>query len=445
MATIASTLPRDRALGFWMCTALVVGNMIASAIFLLPTSLAPYGWNASIAWVITIAGALCMAHVFASLARAFPTACGPYVYAREAFGPLVAYMVAWSYWVSLWIGNGSIAAAAISYLSSLVPALGSNPIFAAGSTLAIIWGLTLLNCLSTRATGGFQLVTTVVKMIPLLAVVVLGAYVLGRDGTADVRPFVPHDIHLGGITAAMTLTLWGLLGLESATVPGGKVRDPERTIPRATLAGTAFAGLAYLLICSATVLMQPEAQVSVSPAPLADFVARYAGGPAGIVIALTAALSSIGALAGWILLQGEMPRAMAEDGVFPKFLAVQSANGTPVRAHIVASVLLTITVLITYSGSLTTLYRILVLLSTSASLVMYLICALAAIRLRLAGRLPMVGRALMPVAALGSIYSVWTIWGAGSQALEWGLGLFLAGLPIYVWVKRAEILERIAR
>jgi APA family basic amino acid/polyamine antiporter len=388
MASAAASSPTilrpDRALGFWMCTALVVGNMIASAIFLLPTSLAPYGWNASIAWVITIAGALCMAHVFASLARAFPTACGPYVYAREAFGPLVAYMVAWSYWVSLWIGNGSIAAAAISYLSSLVPALGHNPI----------------------------------------------------------RPFVPQDIHLGGITAAMTLTLWGLLGLESATVPGGKVRDPERTIPRATLAGTAFAGLAYLLICSATVLMQPEAQVSVSPAPLADFVARYAGGPAGIIIALTAALSSIGALAGWILLQGEMPRAMAEDGVFPKFMAVQSANGTPVRAHIVASVLLTITVLITYSGSLTSLYRILVLLSTSASLVMYLICALAAIRLRLASRLPMVGRALMPVAVLGSVYSVWTIWGAGSQALEWGLGLFLAGLPIYVWVKRAEIMAR---
>ncbi|WP_157216011.1 APC family permease [Flavisphingomonas formosensis] len=426
----------SRQLGFWMCSALVVGNMIASAIFLLPTSLAPFGWNASIAWIITIAGALCLAHVFATLARAYPHACGPYVYAREAFGPLVAYMVAWSYWVSLWVGNGSIAAAAISYLSSLVPAIGHSAPLAAGSTLAIIWGLTLLNCFSTRAAGGFQLVTTVIKMIPLLAVVLLGAYILGRDGTQDVRPFVAADIHPGSITAAMTLTLWGLLGLESATVPGGKVRDPERTIPRATLVGTLFAGLAYLFICSAAVLMQPEAQVSASPAPLADFVARYAGGPAGTIIAITAALSSIGALAGWILLQGEMPRAMAEDGVFPRFLAVQSARGTPVRAHILASVLLTITVLMTYSGSLTTLYKVLVLLSTSTSLVMYLISALAAMRLRRTGRLAIAGRALMPVAALAALYSVWTIWGAGREALVWGAILFVGGLPIYFLVRR---------
>jgi len=419
-----------------MCSALVVGNMIASAIFLLPTSLAPYGWNASIAWIITIAGALCLAHVFATLARAFPTACGPYVYAREAFGPLVAYMVAWSYWVSLWVGNGSIAAAAVSYLSSLVPGIGGNPVFAAGSTLAIIWGHTLLNCLSTRAAGGFQLVTTVLKMIPLLAVVVLAAYVLGRDGTSELRPLVTTDIHPASITAAMTLTLWALLGLESATVPGGKVRDPERTIPRATLAGTAFAGVASLFICSATVLLQPEAIVAASPAPLADFVARYAGGPASVVIALTAAVSTIGALAGWILLQGEMPRAMAEDGVFPRFMAVESRRGTPVRAHVIASTLLTITVLATYSGSLTVLFRMLVLLSTSASLVMYLVSALAAIRLKRAGRLPAAGTALIPVAALAALYSAWTIWGAGGQALLWGGILFVAGLPIYFWVRR---------
>lgn len=423
--------PADRALGFWMCTALVVGNMVASAIFLLPASLAPYGWNASIAWIITIAGALCLAHVFASLARAYPDACGPYAYACEAFGPLAGYMVAWSYWVSLWVGNGSIAAAATSYLSALLPAIGHSPVLAAGATLAIIWGLTLVNCLGTRAAGGFQLVTTVLKMIPLLAVIALAAFVLGRDGTAELRPLAVQDIRPASITAAMTLTLWALLGLESATVPGGKVRDPERTIPRATLAGTAFAGLVSLLICSATVLLQPEAAVSASPAPLADFVARHAGGPAGLLIALAATVSTVGALAGWILLQGEMPRAMAQQGVFPRFLAVESRRGTPVRAHLTASTLLTITVLATYSGSLTLLFRMLVLLSTSASLVLYFVTALAAIRLRRAGRLPAAGAALLPVAALAALYSAWTMWGAGGEALFWGAILIIAGLPIY--------------
>ena len=118
-----SAAPREAQLGFWMCTALVVGNMIASGIFLLPASLAPYGLNSIVAWLVTAAGALFIAAVCAALGRVYPSACGPYDYARIAFGELAGFVVAWVYWISIWVSNAAIATASISYLSDFFPAL----------------------------------------------------------------------------------------------------------------------------------------------------------------------------------------------------------------------------------------------------------------------------------------------------------------------------------
>ncbi|RZJ41045.1 MAG: amino acid permease, partial [Brevundimonas sp.] len=110
-------------LGLAMCTALVVGNMIGSGVFLLPASLAPYGWNAIVGWMVTIAGGLCLAGVFAALSRRLPLEGGGYAYARAAFGPAAAFMVAWSYWIATWVGNAGLAVAAVSYLGVLAPGL----------------------------------------------------------------------------------------------------------------------------------------------------------------------------------------------------------------------------------------------------------------------------------------------------------------------------------
>src|SRR5687768_12673461 len=116
-----------RQLGFWMCLALVVGNMIGSGIFLLPANLAPYGLNAIIGWVITIGGAMCLATVFAALAKAMPDATGPYDYVSRSLGEPPAFFVVWSYWISTWVTNAAISIAAVSYLSSLAPAAFASP------------------------------------------------------------------------------------------------------------------------------------------------------------------------------------------------------------------------------------------------------------------------------------------------------------------------------
>lgn len=423
-----------KPLGLLMCTALVVGNMIGSGIFLLPATLAPYGWNAIFGWVATIFGGLLLAAVFAALAGSFPRAGGPYAFAREAFGPAPAFFVAWSYWISMWVGNGAIATAGVSYLSVFFPGVASTTGLPALFAVAIVWALTAVNCRGAFLAGGVQLVTAILKVLPLIAVIALGLWLVLRPGGAEALPFEPNAISFSAVTGAATLTLWSFLGLESATVPAGKVKDAARTIPRATIIGMIITGAIYLLVCAPIILLQPAADVAASSAPFADFVARYWGDGAGRLIALFAAISAFGALNGWILLQGELPHAMAKDGVFPSFLAKTSSRGTPVRAHILSSGLLTIVIMLNYAKGMTELFEFALLLATTASLVMMLMSSLAALKLKIYGRLA-APAILAPVAALAALYALWTIAGAGREAVLWGFVLLLAGAPVY-WITR---------
>lgn len=427
-----------KQLGLVMCTALVVGNMIGSGIFLLPATLAPYGWNSIFGWVLTIAGGILLAIVFAALSRNFPKAGGPYAFTQEAFGPMAGFLVAWSYWISIWVGNAAVATGAVSYLSVFFPSLTSTTGLHAAVTIGIIWLLTLVNCRGTYLAGGVQLATTLLKVLPLFAVIALGAMIFAGDGGATVAPLVKSDISLGPITAAATLTLWGLLGLESATVPAEKVKDPTRTIPRATMIGMIITGIIYLFACSAIILLQPADEVANSSAPFADFVAKHWGAGAGKWLALFAAISGFGALNGWILLQGELPNAMAKGGVFPAFLAKTSARDTPVRALVVSSLLMTGVVLLNYAKSMTEAFQFILLLSTTASLVMYLVCALAALKLKSTGRLKS-SMALIVVSAAAAIYALWAISGAGAEAVGWGAVLLVAGLPVYFITRRDAV------
>ena len=110
-----------------MAVSLVMGNMIGSGVFLLPASLAMFGWNSVFGWVLTIAGGLCLAGGFAWLAARMPVEGGPYGYSKAAFGPLTAFMVTWSYWISNWVGVAAVAVAGVSYLGAIFPGLRAIP------------------------------------------------------------------------------------------------------------------------------------------------------------------------------------------------------------------------------------------------------------------------------------------------------------------------------
>jgi basic amino acid/polyamine antiporter, APA family len=423
----------NRPMGLWMALALVMGSMIGSGVFLLPASLAPLGWNSVIGWGITVTGALCIAAIFAKLAQALPQSGGPYAYTKAAFGEGAGFAIAWAYWISMWVGNAAIATGAVSYLSAIFPVIG-HPGISALVTVGIIWLFTSINLRGAKLTGQVQLVSTVIKLLPLIAVIGLGAYVLLTQGTHEVRPFRSTDISLSAISSATILTLWAMLGLETATVPADKVQDPKRTVPRATLLGTAGAGIIYILVCSAVVLMLPVAVTVTSSAPFAEFVARFGGADAGTAIAAFGAISALGALNGWILVQGELPATLARDGLFPAWMGETTANGTPRNAHLFTSTLLTGVVLMNASKSMNAMFEFLVILTTAIVLVMYLGCVAAAVKLISDGRIKLtIGFAVLLLCAF--CYALWTIYGAGWDALKWACLLLAAGLPVYGLLK----------
>ena len=223
-----------------MATALVIGNMVGSGVFGLPSSLASTGPISLLAWGFTGVGALLLALVFANLGRAYPQTGGPYAYTRRAFGDFAGFWTAWGYWIAAWAGNAAIAVIFVSYGSVFWPRLATDNVTAFAVGLSVIWLLTLVNIAGVRETGRVQVVTTVLKFVPLLLIGVIGLFYM-RSG--NFTPFDPNHVSLVGhwhaISFAATLTLWAFLGLESATIPAEEVKDPERTLPRATIFGTA--------------------------------------------------------------------------------------------------------------------------------------------------------------------------------------------------------------
>jgi APA family basic amino acid/polyamine antiporter len=423
----AAATNTDRSLGLVAAMALVIGNMIGSGVFLLPASLAPFGWNAVVGWLITTAGAMMLAYVLVGLTRALPQAGGPPGFVTTAFGSTAGFFISWIYLVSIWTTVATIAVAAVSYLSNMLPALSGGAFRPALTAFALVWLLALLNLRGARAAGRFQIVTVAIKIIPLIVVIAIAA-MLFASGEARVTPVDAVPVTPGSINAAATLTLWALLGFESASIAATRVRNPAVNVARATLWGTALTGVLYLLVCSAIALLLPMDVAAASPAPFATFVARFWSPTAAALVTLFAIVSCIGALNGWTLLQAEMSRDMAERRLLPRWFAVTDARGTPRRALLVSTAISTLFVAMNGTRSMQGLFEYLLLLSTSATLWLYLACALAAWRLN-------VCRAF---AAAGAIYALWTLWGAGIGASGMSVILMALGLPVWLWVRRAE-------
>jgi APA family basic amino acid/polyamine antiporter len=425
-----------RSMGVWMATALVIGNMVGSGIFLLPASLAAVSGPISIlGWVFTGIGAMLLALVFARLGRAMPRTGGPYAYARRAFGDFIGFQTAWGYWIAAWAGNAAIAVAFVGYLAVFWGELGTNNLLAALVGIGVIWLLTAVNVIGTRESGAVQVATTILKFVPLAVIGVIGLFFFK---SSNVTPFAP-DGTWSAISAAAPLTLWAFIGLESATVAAGEVKDPEKNIPRATIYGTLAATAVYIVGTIAVMGVIPTETLAGSTSPFADAAGVMFGGSWDKVIALVALASTFGALNGWILLQGRVPLAAAEDGLFPEqFAKVHGERSTPVFGLVVSSVLVTGLMLMNYTKGLVDAFTFIILLATLTTLVPYAYSAAAQAHLYFTEReIFERGRFVRDtvIAALAFAYSVWAITGSGKDIIAKGFILLLAGIPVYVLMK----------
>ncbi|MFH8384687.1 amino acid permease [Kitasatospora sp. NPDC018058] len=434
--------PADRpprqsgSFGLPAATALVVGSIIGTGVFALPSALAPYGPVALVAFALVTVGALALAATFGRLAERTPGSGGPYVYAREAFGEFTGFLTAWSYWITAWAGNAAIAVAWVGYVEVFVNK-GHHTWGSVAIALAGLWVPAAVNLAGVRSIGAFQVVTTVLKFLPLAFMATAGLLFISSGNFGAFNS--SGTSALGAVSAAGAIALFSYIGLETASVAAGRVRDPRRNVPRATLYGTLACAGIYLLGTLAVFGTVPHDRLVGSTAPFTDAVNNIAGGTwAGNLVAAAAIISGLGALNGWTLICAEMPMAAARDGLFPAAFT-RTRREVPVFGIVSATVLASVLTVVSYTR-FTQVFTEIVLLSVLTAVIPYLVSAAAQLYwLVRQGRAELDRRRFardVTVALLALAFSYWSIQGSGYQTVYYGLFTVLLGIPGYIWLKR---------
>lgn len=417
----------DNRMGLVMTGALVIGVMVGSGIFMLPVSLAPLGPSALIGWVLSGIGAVCIAFALGRLSQLGGDGIQANIEAR--LGRIPAFVVAWAFWVSNWAAQSAVALAAASALSWVHPAW-SGPHFVIPVAIGSVALLTAVNAQGARTSGWMSVITVVIKLLPLFGVVAILALRAVHGGHYEHLAAAP--VTTANLATAVALTFFALTGFENATAPVGKVRDPERTIPRAVVGGTVFVALLYLFASTGVQLLLPTATVATSPAPYADVIAAQFGGPFASLAAFAIAIAAFGSLNGMILGTGELGYAMGLRGDLPRFMTWTRHGNTPVGAQMFGSALTIALIVCNISRSSVTLFTFIILLSTAAILVVYCAGAIAAWRLTPG----FAGRAVIVVALL---FVGFAAYGSGVEADLWCCVLLALGLAVYALMHRPGI------
>ena len=421
-----------KKIGLITTTSLVVGNMIGAGIFILPASLSTYGSISLLGWIFTATGALILAKIFSNFSRIIVNKSGgPYVYSKEGFGDFIGFLVAWGYWISTWISNAAIAIAIIGALSFFFPILETNSLLAVSVGLSMIWFFTWINSKGIRTSGTIQVITTVLKILPLLFVIIFGLFFFSSHNFPKFNLTGENDFTAFSLVAA--LTLYAFLGLESASIPVENIKNPSKIVPKATMLGTMISTCIYILGTVVLFGVLPVETLQNSPAPFAEAGQIIGGKYTGYFIALGAAISGMGALNGWILLLAQIPMAAAKDKIFPKIFKKNNKKGAPVLGLIIGSLLSSIVMLMNFSESLVTQFTFVVNLTVLACLVPYLFVSAAYI-IVIIQKHTHTNRILKTIILgfLGFVYSLWAIYGSTADVVFYGFFLLLLGIPFYV-------------
>ncbi|MFH4966871.1 amino acid permease [Gaetbulibacter sp. M240] len=426
------TSKKPQKIGLITTTSLVIGNMIGVGIFVLPTTLAEFGSISLLGWVFTAAGAIILAKIFSNLSKIIVNKSGgPYVFSREGFGDFIGFLVAWGYWICVWLGNGAIVIGVVGALSFFFPVLKTDPLMALGVSLALIWLFTWVNSRGIKESGKFQVVTTVLKVVPLLFIIIFGVFFFKIENFPAFN--LTSESNFLTLPAVSVYTLFAFLGLESASIPAGNVKDPDITVPKATMIGTIFTAIIYILATIVLFGILPNSVLRDNPKPFADAAQLIAGDFGGYFIAVGVVISGIGVLNGWILISAQVPMATARDELFPKIFKKENKNGAPVYGLVIGSTLTSIGMIASYGGGLAEQFKMIADVSVFAVLVPYLLTSAAYILIVIERKLHL--NSVIKTFVLGGLgftFSLWAIFGSGADTVFYGFILLLLGIPFYL-------------
>lgn len=444
-----------RDLGIWTAAAIVVGTVIGSAIFLVPNDMVKNVGSPFMVFAVWIFGGMLTlfgALSYAELAAALPQAGGEYVYLREAYGPLWAFIYGWT---QMWVAkSGSIATLATGffiYLANFQPELNKVwvvvplPLGESGQPLEIRYGqllamgviavLAFINYFGVKVGGDLQVVVTIAKVGLIATIIVIGLGT-GHGSVANYHTSIPAPGGITGFFAALVAALWAYDGWNNVSLVASEIRDPQKNLPRALIAGTLVVIAIYLLANLAYFYVLPAADVGSSARVAAETMRRILGSFGANAVSVVAMISIFAALNGSILSGSRVPFAMARDRLFFRRVAfVHPQHRTPSVSILALSAWGALLVL---SGRYTQLYTYVIF----ASVILYGMATAAVIVLRIKQPdLPRPYRTLgypfVPVVfVLGiSCLVVSTLLKSPRESLM-GLGLVSLGLPFYFFWKR---------
>lgn len=414
-----------KKLGPLLATVIVAGNMIGSGVYLLPATLGAIGSISLVGWGIAAAGALVLAGAFAVLARLRPHDGGLVGYVRESFGRLAGFQAGWLYFVTCLAGNVAIALAVTGYATYFLPALKS-PAGSAACTVAVLWLVTFAAILGPKAVGRFGAATLVLGLAPIL-LVAIGGWIWFDPAMLAANWNVTGKPPTGALEASVVSVFWAFLGLESANAVNAVVRHPERNVPIAALGGVALAAVVYIAAAAAIMGIVPAGELAASTAPFALVVQRVLGPAAGMAIALCALVKAAGTLAGWLLVTGQIMRASAEEGLFPRWLAKARADGTPVRSLLVLGGLMSVVAVASIQPTLGKQFGVLTNAAVVLSLVVYILCAAAVWRFSRRPGARAVAAAAVVFSAGAALVSGWLMLTLTAATAVLGAAVYLLG------------------
>ena len=424
---------QHRVIGFWRGWSIAVGCAIGSGIFMMPTMLAPYGLLGFGGWLVAGTGSILVALTMARLVKRIPKTGGPYVYVNEGLGDFSGFIIAWTYWVACVSAIAGISIAFVGYLGFFLPQIASSQIYALLASLMLIWIIVFLNIRSLENSSKFQLISTLLKLVPLMLIVLLGASNFDTSNLPELNPTNLHPISL--IATVTTLVMWSFIGIETATVPADNVINPQETIPKVLIASVITILILYILVSVAIAALVPASELLNSSAPFALAASKILGVTGGAIISIGALISTLGSLNANTLTAGNLSLAAARDGLLPSKFVILTKNGTPIFSYLLTGVFVSILLMLNYTKGMVNAFVFMAMLSTLSTLIAYAFCAIAEFKFAKADAKNTQRNNALLLSCVTFLYAFFAIWGAGIEMIIYSLILILIGTPIYLLKK----------